>query len=174
MGLETLIDAWTDVVARHPEALLLIAGTGPLRDDLQAQIERLGLTQHVRLLGFVPDPSLPYLYRAADVSVLPTVALEGFGLTTIESLAAGTPALVTPVGGLPEVVRGLSDALLLPDASAPALAHGIATAFSAPDRLPSAAACRAFVEAHYAWPAIAARTARVYEQVAAPAVAAGA
>ena len=45
------------------------------------------------MLGFVPDEDLPLAYRAANFSIVPTVALEGFGLITIESLAAGTPVV---------------------------------------------------------------------------------
>ena len=61
----------------------------------------------MRLLGFVAEEDLPWLYRACDISIVPSVALEGFGLPTIESLAAGTPVLVTPIGGLPETVSEL-------------------------------------------------------------------
>jgi glycosyltransferase involved in cell wall biosynthesis len=165
MGLERLLEAWAEVCAHHPEALLLIAGKGPLQVELQEHIDRLGLNQNARLLGFVPDEDLPYLYRAADLSVLPTIALEGFGLTTIESLAAGTPALVTPVGGLPEVVRDLSANLVLPDASTDALAKGLTVALDNPDALPSPAECQSFVDAHYSWPVIAAQTRDVYETV---------
>jgi len=165
MGLENLITAWAEVHDRFPNALLLIAGKGPLQDELQARIDQLGLDDHVRLLGFVPDEDLPFLYRAVNLSVLPTVALEGFGLTTIESLAAGTPVLVTPIGGLPEVVCDLSEDLILPDASTASLADGLLAALSHPNQLPSADACQSFVETRYSWPAIAAQTRRVYETV---------
>jgi glycosyltransferase involved in cell wall biosynthesis len=106
----------------HPEVLLLIAGKGPLHDALSARIEDLGLQRHVRLLGYVPDADLALAYRAADLSVVPTVALEGFGLITVESLAAGTPVLVTPVGGLPETVQALAPNLILPAATDPSFA----------------------------------------------------
>ena len=165
MGLEHLIEAWSVVCNTHPDALLLIAGKGPLRNELQAHIDRLNLNQNVRLLGFVPDEDLPSLYRAANLSVLPTVALEGFGLTTIESLAAGTPVLVTPVGGLPEVVQGLSSTLILPEASTDALANGLTSALLNPTALPSSAECQSFAAANYAWPVIAAQTRDVYESV---------
>lgn len=166
MGLEHLLDAWKKVITHCPDALLLVAGKGPLRDPLQTQIDALGLHDHVRLLGFVPDADLPLLYRAADVSVLPTVTLEGFGLTSIESLASGTPVLVTPVGGLPEVVQSLSASLVLPDASPSSIARGLSSALLHPSSLPSADACRTFVEERYAWPVVAAQTRAVYERVA--------
>ena len=71
---------------------LAIAGAGPLRDRL----ERRG-TQRVELLGRLEDGELADWYRAADLVVLPTLAYEGFGLATIEALAAGTPVVGTPV-----------------------------------------------------------------------------
>ena len=87
MGLENLIAAFQIVRGAHPNALLLIGGTGHLATVLHRQIEERGLQDSVRLLGFVPDADLPLAYAAADVTVVPTLALEGFGLVTLESLA---------------------------------------------------------------------------------------
>jgi glycosyltransferase involved in cell wall biosynthesis len=166
MGLENLIEAFATVRQTRPDALLYIAGTGPLRPDLEAQIQDQGLSEHVRLLGFVPDNDLPYTYRAADLSVVPTVQLEGFGLITIESLAAGTPVLVTPVGGLPETVSALSERLVLPDASVEALAGGLTAALRSPASLPSPSSCREYARSTFGWPAIARRTRDVYAEAA--------
>jgi glycosyltransferase involved in cell wall biosynthesis len=164
MGLENLIAAFARVRAAHPDALLYIAGTGPRRADLEAEVRARGLSDHVRLLGFVPDRDLPYAYRAADLSVVPTVRLEGFGLITVESLAAGTPVLVTPIGGLPETVGALSEALVLPDATVDALAHGLTAALRAPASLPSRSSCRAYARSTFGWPALARRTRDVYAE----------
>ncbi|MFP4228440.1 MAG: glycosyltransferase family 4 protein [Salinivenus sp.] len=163
MGLESLIDAIDEIRSQHPDVLLHIAGQGPLRDDLERRVDAAGLSDHVRLLGFVPDDDLPLAYRAADVSIVPTAALEGFGLITIESLAAGTPVLVTPVGGLPEAVSGLSSSLVLDGHTPSALAAGLHEALDAPGRLPSAAACQAYARRHFSWDAVARRTRAVYE-----------
>ena len=165
MGLENLVTAMKTVRGMVPDALLMIAGKGPLTAALKARIDTLDLHEHARLLGFVPDADLPLAYRAADLTVVPTVALEGFGLVTVESLAAGTPVLVTPVGGLPEIVRGLSPGLVLPGYAAAALADGLAAALRQAFPLPDAAACQAYAQAHYAWPVIAQRIRAVYEEV---------
>lgn len=164
MGLENLIEAMHIVRKREPEALLMIAGRGPLQEELRNRIHALDLEHQVQLLGFVPDADLPWAYRAADMTIVPTVALEGFGLITVESLAAGTPALVTPVGGLPEVVRGLSDQLILPDASIPELADGLLDALAGRRVLPDAATCQQYARTHFDWPVIAAQTRTVYEE----------
>jgi glycosyltransferase involved in cell wall biosynthesis len=164
MGLEYLIEAMTDVVRPHPDALLMIAGRGPLRDELLAQIEARGLERNVRLLGFVSDEDLPRAYRAADLSVVSTQALEGFGLIAVESLAAGTPAIVTPVGGLPEVSAPLAPALVFEGKGAEAIAAGLVNALSGRG-IPDAAACRNYA-ATFDWPIIAARVTAAYREAA--------
>lgn len=164
MGLDDLIQSVGFVRQRVPDVLVFLAGTGPLEGELQARIAATGLEAHVRVLGFVPDEALPLAYRAADLSVVPSVALEGFGLVAAESLAAGTPVLVTPVGGLPEVVRDLSEDLVLPSTGSRALAEGLAAALGGPLALPDEATCRDFA-GRYDWSAVAARTADVYRSV---------
>jgi glycosyltransferase involved in cell wall biosynthesis len=164
MGLEDLIDAMFIVRQAVPDVLLTIAGKGPLMAALQARIDYRGLSQHVRLAGFVADEALPLWYRAANVSVVPTVALEGFGLTTIESLASGTPVIVTPVGGLPEAVAPLSSALVLESGGFQALGAGLSGALLGRRALPSEAECRAYARAHFDLPVIAAQTAAVYRE----------
>jgi glycosyltransferase involved in cell wall biosynthesis len=168
MGLEGLVGAIAEVRERRPDVLLLIAGRGTLATELQLQIEAAGLEENARLLGFVPDEELPLAYRAADVTVMPTIALEGFGLPTVESLASGTPVIVTPQGGLPEVVRGLDQRLICDDISSAALAHRIASALDGSTPMPTAEACVAYARAGFSWPSIAERLAKVYREAAAP------
>jgi glycosyltransferase involved in cell wall biosynthesis len=68
MGLENLITAIAALRQAVPDILLMIAGRGVLHAQLAAQIESAGLAAHVKLLGFVSDDDLPYLYRAATIS----------------------------------------------------------------------------------------------------------
>jgi glycosyltransferase involved in cell wall biosynthesis len=164
MGLEDLIDAVKQVKPRHPDVLLLIAGRGRLAEELQKRIDDADLADNVKLLGFVPDAHLPSLYRAANLSVVPTVALEGFGLITVESLAAGTPVLVTPVGGLPEAVAGLSPDLVLPSTGTDAIAEGIDAALSGRMKLPTAEECRNYARDHFDNAVVAKRVAAVYAE----------
>jgi glycosyltransferase involved in cell wall biosynthesis len=164
MGLENLIDAAALVRARVPDALILVAGRGAMTDTLVRQIETAGLQDTVRLLGFVADSDLPLAYRAADLTVVPSISLEGFGLVAAESLAAGTPSLVTPVGGLPDVVTGLGSQFVLAGSSAAQVAEGLIAALRGRLPLPSGAACAAYVRSNFAWPVIAARVRGVYEE----------
>jgi len=164
MGLENLIAAMSEVVRSRPEALLLIGGRGPMADELAAAIAERGLERNVRLVGFISDDKLPLAYRAADFSVAPTAALEGFGLIAAESLAAGTPAVVTPVGGLPEVTRDLSEALVFPGASAGDLSRRIAEVLSGSVKLPDIAACESYARERYGWNVVIERVRAVYEE----------
>lgn len=166
MGLDRLIAAMADVARAEPDALLLIAGRGQQAAALQAQVAALGLAAHVRFLGFLPDADLPLAYRAAEINVVPTLALEGFGLTAAEALAAGTPSLVAPVGALPEVVGELSGDLIFRSTAPADLAAGLIGALRGTPALPDAAACRAYVRARYGAAHAAASVAAVYREVA--------
>jgi glycosyltransferase involved in cell wall biosynthesis len=162
MGLDTLIDAASIVRRSHPDSLVLIAGQGAIRNHLQARIDAAKLGKHVRLLGFVPEAQLPLAYAAADLSVVPSQVLEGFGLVTLESLVQGTPVLVTRVGGLPEVLSPLDESLVLCGRSAQAMAAGIDAALRSPSQLPNRDRCRQYVVDNFAWPTIAGQVLEVY------------
>lgn len=142
MGIDLLIRAAAEV----PGLRLAIGGEGPLRGELEALAASLRV--EATFLGHVPEADLPSLYRAADLFVLPTRELEGFGLAAIEAMACGTPAMGTPVGAIPEVLGPLG--LLFAEASAPAIAAGIRKFFAERDEA-LAARCRDRVAAAYDW-----------------------
>ncbi|MEL6496475.1 MAG: glycosyltransferase family 4 protein [Cyanobacteria bacterium J06623_7] len=164
MGLENLVVAMQDVCQQYPDALLYIGGKGELAETLQAQISQLGLEENIKLLGYIADDDLPLCYRAANFSLVPTVALEGFGLIVIESLAAGTPVLGTPVGGIPEILRPFNSDLVLASSQPQDLASGIIEALGGQRQLPDAATCLAYVRHNYTWSVIAPQIETVYRR----------
>jgi len=163
MGIESLVAAFGSIAARHSEACLFVAGKGPLKEVLDSQISSLGLGDRVRLLGFLPDSSLPVAYQAADISVIPSTSLEGFGLTTIESLACGTPVLVTPVGGLPEAILPLAPSCILPGLKSDQIAQGLDAYLAGQLRVPTAAECVQYVRQNFSWERVAKQVLAVYE-----------
>ena len=165
MGLDSLLRALALVRHEYPELLLCMAGKGPMLETLQQLTRELDLAEHVRFLGFVPEEQLASLYQAADLNVVPTLALEGFGLVAAEALAAGTPSLVSPVGGLPEVVGDLSPNLVFRSTSPEHIAEGLRAALSGSSPLPDAAQCRAFAEQRFSADLMAERTAAVYREL---------
>ncbi len=165
MGLHPLIESMREVSRAIPDAQLLIAGDGPLAGSLNKAIEEFALQANVRLLGFVPDDQLPVLYRAADVNVVPSQALEGFGLVAVEALAAGTPSLVTPIGGLPETVSALSPSLVFSSTASSVIAKRLVEVLRGECKLPTEAQCREFVMLNYSSKLMVQRTADVYREV---------
>jgi glycosyltransferase involved in cell wall biosynthesis len=165
MGLHNLIDAMGEVVRAQSDALLLIAGKGPLRNELEQHIVAKHLSANIRTLGAVTDEALPLLYQAADFSIVPTINYEGFGLILLESLASGTPVLGTPVGAIPEVLAPLSQSLLLENTSPRHIAEGIGEVLSGRRKLPSTEACERYAIENYAWPIIASNVHAVYGSV---------
>jgi glycosyltransferase involved in cell wall biosynthesis len=166
MGLDRLIAAMPAVVRAEPAVLLTIAGRGRQEAALRAQVAALGLAAHVRFLGFLHDADLPLAYRAADINVVPTLALEGFGLTAAEALAAGTPSMVAPVGGLPDVVGALSPDLIFAGCTPGDIAAGLIGALCGGTRLPDAAACRSYARARFGRAGAAEAVAGIYREVA--------
>jgi glycosyltransferase involved in cell wall biosynthesis len=164
MGLENLIDAARNVILRFPEFLVYIGGTGPIADELEKRIDELNLNNNVRLLGRISEEMLPLAYRAADFTIVPSQFLEGFGMTSLESLASGTPVLVTPVGGLPEVIRPFSPQCICSDTSVDAITATILDMLREPAKLPNEADCRAYAVQNFAWQRIAEKVRRVYEE----------
>lgn len=165
MGLSNLIQSMNAISEAIPDVLLCIGGVGPLRQSLEQQVQAENLTKHVRFLGYIEEEALPYLYRAADINVVPTLALEGFGLVAAEALAAGTPSMVTPVGGLPEVVASLSPNLVFASSLVVDLAEGLIAGLLGRVRLPRQAACEAYARENFTSTLMAQRTAAVYREL---------
>jgi len=105
MGLDTLIDAVDRVARRTPPIRVLIGGDGSLRSSLEKRVCELGLEETIKFLGRLPEEQIPLCYAAADCFVLPTRALECFGLIVLESFAAGTPVLAARVAAIPELAQ---------------------------------------------------------------------
>lgn len=105
-NLSRLIAAYAQHIASDPQLkqykLLIVGGNGWGQDALNAQIERLGLTQQVIRLGFVPDADLPALYTRASLFTYPSLH-EGFGLPPLEAMACGTPVLTSSGTAMEEV-----------------------------------------------------------------------
>jgi glycosyltransferase involved in cell wall biosynthesis len=165
-GVDRLVDAMPEILRAHPRAELALAGVGEMEAQLRSSASRLGVSDHVQFLGRVSDESLVRWYRRATLVVMPTIKLEGFGLTTAEALACGTPVVGTPAGATPELLESLDPLLVASDNTSAALAGAVNRVLSDPDRLAAIAArCRPHVAPAMGWDAIARRYLRAYEQL---------
>jgi len=169
MGLDVLLDAWADLVHSVDVPIVLcIVGAGPQRDSLEAQCAELGLDGVVRFAGRVDDEELVHHYRAADVSIVPSVALEGFGLVVLESLATGTPVVASALDGLSEALGDLAPDLLVPPGDPVLLAERLRNALTGVEPLPTSETCRRYAEG-FSWTEVARRHLALYRHLVAPA-----
>jgi phosphatidyl-myo-inositol dimannoside synthase len=110
-GQDTLIRAWPAVLARVPEAVLLLVGDGPYASKLRRLAGRNGTAGSVVFTGSVPRGLLPAYYRAGDVFAMPCrtrrrgLDVEGLGMVYLEASAAGLPVIGGDSGNAPDAIR---------------------------------------------------------------------
>jgi len=155
VGVDKLLNTLTTLKQRIPDVWLAIGGRGPLETELKQQATELGLNDHVKFLGFLPDDQLPIAYQAADLTVMPSQSFEGFGLAVVESLACGTPVLCTPVGGMPEILQPFSPDLITSSIEVSAIAERLEQVLLGHVPMPSPEACRHYAIDNFDWHKIA-------------------
>lgn len=148
MGLENLILAMRIVLSKH-QAILVIGGSGQLKDHLLDLINKNGLEKYIRIVGHIPEGKLPLYYQAADLFVVPSLIHEGFGLVTLEALSSGVPVVGTAVGGTTEILGKLDPHLLVSENNPHSLAESIITTLDRSNH--DAAHIRQFAEDNYCW-----------------------
>jgi L-malate glycosyltransferase len=121
-GLDVALTAWARVVDGHPTAQLVLAGDGPARSALEAQVKALGLRASVRFLGTRPDPEA--LLRASQAFLLPSRS-EGMSNALLEAMASGLPCVASRNGGNRDLLAHDHIGLLTPPGDAPALADAL-------------------------------------------------
>jgi len=125
-GVTYLVSAMAKVAGKYPESLLVLVGKGDDKGDeeikLKEQVERAGLEDKVRFLGWRAD--VDEIMGCFDIFVLPSLN-EGMGRVLVEAMAAGLPIVASRVGGIPDLVEDGKNGLLVPPADAPALAKAI-------------------------------------------------
>jgi glycosyltransferase involved in cell wall biosynthesis len=132
-GIRFLVEAAAKLKPRFPDLKVVVAGDGFERPDLIALAERLGIARDVTFLGWVPNSELPQYYRAAALSVIPSLE-EGFGIPAAEAMGCETAVVASDAGGLPEVVEHGVTGLIVPRGDASALAGAIGELLADPAR----------------------------------------
>lgn len=132
-GIRFLVQAAAMLKPRFPDLKVVVAGDGFERPELIKLAESLGVEQDITFLGWVPNTDLPPYYRAAAVSVIPSLE-EGFGIPAAEAMGCETPVVASDAGGLPEVVEHGVTGLVVPRGDATALAEAIGSLLDDPAR----------------------------------------
>jgi glycosyltransferase involved in cell wall biosynthesis len=115
-GLHTLLRAM-----RGLDLPLRLVGEGPLRGDLEAQVDREGLRGHVTFAGYEAGEAMAREYRDAAFLVLPSQCYENAPMAVLEAFANGKPVIGADIGGIPELVEPGRNGLLFPPGDSDAL-----------------------------------------------------
>jgi glycosyltransferase involved in cell wall biosynthesis len=119
---ELLIAAMPAVLEKFPNTKLGICGDGALRPQLEGQIQSLGISDSVKLLGHSDD--VAKFLASADVFVMPSL-WEGLSIALLEAMSAGLPIIATQVEGMEEVVSEGVEGLLVPAGNVETLADAV-------------------------------------------------
>lgn len=132
-GYEYLIEAAPSIVARFPQVRFLLVGDGNLRGELEAEIARLGLTEHFVFAGLVPPADVCRYTALMDVLVHLSLR-EGLPRTVVQGLASGVPAIGFPLDGTPEVILDGETGLLCPTGDVAAVGAAVNALLGDPER----------------------------------------
>jgi glycosyltransferase involved in cell wall biosynthesis len=132
-GIRFLLEAAAQLKPRFPDLKIVLAGDGFERPELVRLAAELGIARDVTFLGWVANVDLPQYYRAAAVSVIPSLE-EGFGIPAAEAMGCEVAVVASDAGGLPEVVEDGVTGLVVPRGNSTALAQAIGSLLADPQR----------------------------------------
>jgi colanic acid/amylovoran biosynthesis glycosyltransferase len=138
-GINYAIQAVANALKRGQDLQYKIAGDGPLRNSLEGLIEKLGVGDKIKLLGWQDQEGAIGLLRKADILLAPSVTggdgnQEGIPVVLMEALAQGIPVITTRHSGIPELVRDEEFGLLVPERDPDALAEKLQYLIEHPER----------------------------------------
>jgi len=138
-GIDVLLRAFVEIAHRLPSARLELVGPGDAVDGFRRQAAALGIEDRVDFRGVLSGAELVDAYQRASVVALPSLTgAESFGMALVEAMSCGRPVVGSDVGGIPGVVTGGRDGLLVPPGDAGALAAACLSVLTDPglaDRL---------------------------------------
>jgi colanic acid/amylovoran biosynthesis glycosyltransferase len=130
-GQRLLIEAFARLAAKGVKFELVLAGDGPMRDELESLIARTGLGDSIRITGWISSTEVRDEILAARALVLPSFA-EGLPVVIMEAMALRRPVLTTYIAGIPELVRSGENGWLFPASSVDDLTNAIEDCLAAP------------------------------------------
>lgn len=125
-GIDVLINAYKFVVDRNPtlDSELRIYGTGPCREEYGLLVERLGIADKVKFMGWIENSQLPNVYNSFSVSVSVSDS-ESFGVVAVEAMACECPVVTSDADGFTEVVDDGVTGFIVPKRNVEATAEAI-------------------------------------------------
>lgn len=164
-GVQYLIDA-TALLAKTREVTLLIAGEGEYRATLEQRARDLGISDHVKFLGYISADALAPYYAIADVVALASYANETFSIMSAEAMACARPVVGSRFGGIPEVIADGESGFLAEPESANDFAEKFSRLLDDPDLRERFGNCgRERVLKLFTWNAVTERVLGAYKMI---------
>ena len=169
-GLATALRSFARFHAQHPRARFLLAGEGPMREEVLALAVELGIGDSVELLGFLSQDQLADVYARSHLFVHPSELTadknqEGVPNYMLEAMATGLPVLATLHGGIPEAVANGETGLLVPERDHDALFAAMQEITGNPERYTTMqAAAAAVVRAEFEHSAAVGKLEAIYDE----------
>jgi glycogen(starch) synthase len=163
-GLPFLVEAAEKIVKEYSETKFVIAGEGPLKNQLLSNLATANLSGNFKFLGNVKEDMLPAVYNCADVFALPSIQ-EGQGIVLLEAQASAKPVVAFDVGGVNEAVRNGETGLLVKRGDTGELADALLKLLSDKAlREKMGANGRRFVTENFTWDICAQKMLSVYRE----------
>ena len=170
-GVHFLLEAMPAVIKKHPTVRLILAGSGPMEQELRQQAQRLHLSEKIDFSGMVSQTRLPELYRTATLAIFPFIVAksgdqEGFGLVQVEAMGCECPFIAGDLPAIHDIITHEENGLIFPSGNAQALADAIIKLLDDPElRGRLAVAGRKTVVQKFDWEVIAGKYAGVYDML---------
>jgi glycosyltransferase involved in cell wall biosynthesis len=150
-GLDICIKAIAPLIKKYNNLYFVLGGWGKLRRSFEELAKALGVQDKVWFLGMISDDTLKRCYEAADLFILPTRALECFGLIALEALGMGLPIVSTDASALPEMLRPISPQMIVPAGNIQALQDKLEAFIKGSLEMPSSSRISEYLAEHYSF-----------------------
>lgn len=170
-GVQFLLEAMPAVLKKHSTVRLILAGSGPMEQELRQQAQRLQISDRVSFLGMVSQTELPAMYRKATLAIFPFIVAksgdqEGFGLVQVEAMGCECPIIAGDLPAIHDIVIHEENGLIFPSGNAQALADSIIKLLDDPElRARLAGEGRKSVVQNFDWEIIAGKYSHIYQEL---------
>ena len=165
-GLKFLLRAWPSVLARHPDARLVVVGRGRPLEGYKRFAARQGWSpDDVVFAGYVATEDLPRYYQSADIFCAPNTGQESFGIVLLEAMAAGAPIVASDIPGYRDVVSNGVEGLLVERQNPGAIADAVCRLLASPELRALMRRAGQAKAQDYDWPRVASQILDYYKEV---------
>ena len=164
-GIHLLVDSIPELITNYPNTKFVIAGVGPMTEDLKKRVSEMGMDNNVIFTRYMEDATRNMMYQVADAAVFPSL-YEPFGIVALEAMSAGCPVVVSDTGGLSEIIKHKQNGMKFIAGSVENLSFNIMELLKDEELASSlkTSGCNT-IKGQYNWDYTAALTVQMYEQI---------